>query len=445
MRISLRLKLTLISLLLMLIPLIGFRFSTMLQSSLLARREDALLFTAKAVATTLGDRPDIFDRELFHSLDRSRDLYLFRLSISIRLNGKVDDWQPELGQSEKFGVEHVLFSFGPYSPVSLTFRHLVGQRGKYLYALFRVHDDTIVYRNPNSLYPGKADHIQIGLLDREGTLQRFLMATDRPGWFNGFRMDNNPENLIPVANESRIQGVWLETDGGYTVEMRIPLAMIGKRLAFAVADVDDEKTWKVETLIGTANPGEIGEIGWLLAPSKTIETLLSRLDRPHSRIRIVDSNRRVRARFGNLQALETEKIEQGKSSLLNGLHRQLAPIYRLFTEPFTTSFTAGGSQARKLDIADIEEGLKGKSSITHYRLDGAEVEIMASITPLFDGEKIVGDFAEALPLWLEHGWQSSYPEITFYCHTPDMPVFIHGEQPRCPFYNKPPQQPSTRI
>ncbi|MCK5071011.1 MAG: histidine kinase, partial [Desulfocapsa sp.] len=255
MRISLRLKLTLISLLLLLIPLIGFRFSAMLQSSLLASREEALMFTARAVATALANRPDIFDRELFHSLDQSRDLYLFHLSNSIRLNGKTDDWQPELMQSEEFGAEHLLSSMAPYSPDSLTFRHLVGQRDKYLYALFLVQDDRLVYRHPNSLYPGKADHIQIGIEDQTGKLHRYLLAAKKPGWINGFRMDPDPKNHLPQGNEPRIQGVWAETEEGYIVEMRIPLDMIGKRLAFAVADVDDARQRKVEMLIGTANPG----------------------------------------------------------------------------------------------------------------------------------------------------------------------------------------------
>ncbi len=392
MRISLRLKLTLLSLLLLLIPLIGFRFSAMLQSSLLTSREDALLFTAKAVATALANRPDIFDRELFHSLNQSRDLYLFRLSSSIRLNGKTDDWQPELDQSKKFGAEHVLSSTSAYDPTSLTFNHLLGQRGKYLYALFSVHDDKVVYRRKNSLHPTKADHIQIGIQDQAGELQRYLLATEKPGWINGFKMDTDPENLMPVANELRIQGVWTATQQGYSVEIRIPLDMIGKRLAFAVADVDNEYTREIETVIGTANPGQIGELGWLLAPSSDIEALLKSLDRPHSRIRIVDSNRRVRARFGSLQTTEAKLSAQNQdsSSLLNWLHQQLAPVYRLFTEPFTTTFTTVGSQARQLDIMGIEDGLEGKSSITRYRLDDARVEVMAAITPLRDNGKIVG-------------------------------------------------------
>jgi dedicated sortase system histidine kinase len=379
-RISLRLKLTLLSLLLLLIPLIGFRLSGMLQFDLLASREDALMFTAKAVATSLGNRPDLFNRELFHSEDQNRDLYLFSLSNSIRLNGKVDDWQPELSQSEEFGAEHLLASSGHYNPESLHFKHLLGQRGKYLYGLFLVQDDRLVYRHKDSLQPAKADHIQISILDKSGLLKRYIIATEKPGWVNGFLMDADPEKTIPVANEPRIQGVWTETDNGYILEMRMPLSMIGNRLAFAVADVDDQDTRIVHNLIGTGNPEQTGELGWLLAPSKQIEKLLEKLDLPHSRIRVVDKNQQVRARFGTLQN-DSEKE--------TFLRRTMAPVFRLFTEAFTEDFP-DSNQAKMLNIQGIKEGLQGKSSITHYHLPEVNVEVMAAITPLLDEGRVEG-------------------------------------------------------
>ena len=380
MRISLRLKLTLISLLLLLIPLIGFRFSAMLQANLLASREDALMFTARAVATSLANRPDLFARELFHSEDQNRDLYLFRLSNSIRLNGKTDDWQPELKQSEQFGAEHLLSSPEHYNPESLHFNHLLGQRGKYLYALFQVVDDHIVYRKKNSLHHSKADHIQIGIQDVSGNVSKYLLSTGKPGWISGFLMDSDPENMIPVADEPRIQGVWLETPDGYTVEMRMPLSMVGKRLSFAVADVDNPETRGIENLIGTASPERTGELGWLLAPSRQIEKLLAQMDLPHSRIRVVDENRRVRARYGKLQ--EESRPESFP-------HLLLAPVYRLFTEAFTEDFK-DANQAKMLDIQGIEEGLEGHHNISHYQLANADVEVMAAITPLFNEGKVVG-------------------------------------------------------
>ncbi len=380
MRISLRLKLTLLSLLLLLIPLIGFRFIAMLQTNLLASQEDALMFTAKAVATSLGDRPKLFASELVHSENKNRDLYLFSLSNSIRLNGKVDDWQPELSQSEQFGAEHLLYAHDSYNPDSLSFKHMVGKRGKYLYGLFLVRDDRVIYRTKDSFYPTRADHIQIGIQDKPSLVRRYIIATDKPGWVNGFLMSSDPDELIPMGNESRIQGIWTETDEGYVVEMRMPLSMIGKRLSFAVADVDNDVTYRVETLIGTANPEHSGELGWLLEPSKHIEKLLEKLDLPHSRIRVLDQKGQVRARFGKLQ-------EEGSHKTF--LHGVFDPIYRLFTETFTENFTET-KQAKTLDIKGIEEGLQGHSNITHYQLPDVTVEVMAAITPLFDGDRVVG-------------------------------------------------------
>ncbi len=380
MRISLRLKLTLLSLLLLLIPVIGFRFSAMLQTNLLASREDALMFTAKAVAISLGNKPKLFDQELFHSKDHNRDLYLFSLSNSIRLNGKTDDWQPELSQSEQFGAEHLLSSRSRYDPNSLRFNHLLGQRDKYLYGLFQVVDDHVVYRHPNSLFPSRADHIQIGIQNDSGMVSRYIIATDKPGWVNGFLMDSNPKTLLPLGNEPRIQGIWAQTSTGYTLEMRMPLSMAGKRLSFAVADVDDPGSRVIENLIGTANPAHTGELGWLLAPSKKIESLLARMELPHSRIRVVDENRRIRARFGQLQQEEVDKR--------NFSHTLLRPIYRLFTDAFTEKFK--DIQAKMLDISGIEEGLAGRSSITYYQLENANVEVMAAITPLLQDTKVVG-------------------------------------------------------
>jgi len=96
MRISLRLKLALISLLLLAIPYTGMRLSSIVQTSLLESRKEALMFSARAVSSALSGRPGLFDRELFHALDQSRDLYLYKLTSPMRLNGKVDDWFPHL-------------------------------------------------------------------------------------------------------------------------------------------------------------------------------------------------------------------------------------------------------------------------------------------------------------------------------------------------------------
>lgn len=393
MRFSLRLKLTLVSLLLLIIPLIGFRFSEIITRDLVESRKETLLFSARAVASSLSGRTGLLDQELFHSLNQSRDLYLFQLTNPVRLNGKSDDWQPQLREAEEFAGEHLLRVTGIYNYNSLHFKHILGVRGKYIYALFQVTDDAVVYRPQGSLTIDRADHLQIGIEDQNGTLHRYLVSTTKPGWVNGYLMPANPAESLPVILEKRIQGVWLQTDTGYTIELRIPRDLIGDRFAFAIADVDDTIKREITALIGTANPESPEKLGWLLSPSKTIESILKALDRPQSRILIVDSNQRIRASFGSLtpddEAIEA-KPENLLSSISSSIYGVLKPLYMLFTTPFTEEFKTPVALPTTLDISGIKEGLQGKSSITRYRIAEGQVEIMAAIAPLMENNKVIG-------------------------------------------------------
>ncbi len=397
MRLSLRPKLTLVSLLLLAIPFIGLRFSVTLKKNLLESRKETLMFSAKAVASALVGRPDLFNRELFHSLKHGRDLYLFQLSNPMRLNGQTDDWQPEISEMEEFGEDRLLFASAPYHYSSLHFSQIVGQRGNYLYALFLVTDDHIVYRKKKSLRLDLSDHLQIAIEDKEGKLKRYFMTTGKPGWINAFLMSDNLDDMIPVRNETRIQGVWSVTDTGYSIEMRIPLELIDRKLGFAIGDVDDPRARTTKYIIGSANPEKQEDLGWLLSPSSTIVEILKSISRPQSRIRVIDQNRRVRASYGSFEMDQadrpTNRQEQNRyesSPFSLSLNKLFAPLYALFTEPFPADFTVPSSQLTALDIQGIEEGLAGKSSITNYKVADGQVEVMAAITPLIENDTVMG-------------------------------------------------------
>ena len=393
MRFSLRLKLTLVSLLLLIIPFIGFRFSEIITRDLVESRRETLLFSARAVASALTGRTGLFDQELFHALDQRRDLYLFHLTNPIRLNGKSDDWLPQLHQAEEFAAEHLLRETGNYRYESLHFQHMLGVQGEYLYAIFVVTDDHVVYRPSQSLAIDGGDHLQIAFESQDGAMRQYLVSTDRPGWVNGFLMPEGADEMLPVIREPRIQGMWAETAQGYLIELRLPRELIGERFAFAIADVDDEQSRQVTSLIGTASPDRPEKLGWLLSPSKSIEHILKSLDRPQSRILIVDANQRVRASYGSL-ALEKGEAQPAPPSLSSLLgttiYDLLRPLYRMFTTPFTEEFKTPVATPTTLDISGIKEGLKGKSSITRYRIADGRVEVMAAIAPLMENTKVIG-------------------------------------------------------
>jgi dedicated sortase system histidine kinase len=388
MRCSLRLKLVLLSLLLLLFPLLGMRLNRTLKDSLIVSQRDTLNFTAQAVSAALTNRSDLFDREQFHALDQNRDLYLFQLSNSIKLDGSLEDWQPELTLAEQFGKEHLISKTDPAAPLTLSFRHLAGKQDKHLYAFFDVQDDHVIYRSRNSLRLDRSDHLQIVIEDNFGQ-RTYLVAPHEPGWVNGFLMPSSPIKF-PVS-EQRIQGTWRQTRTGCILELRIPLELLGSKLAFLVADVDDEDKRDVQAVIGTANLAENHEPGWLLGTSEPIEEILRSLDRPYARIRVVDQNKRIRAQVGSLRKLEPLPADaDALARLMRRVSELLHPLYRFFTTSFNADIEEQASQPTELDMKGIREGLAGRHSLTSYFLNNDDqVDVLAAIVPVYEGDKVL--------------------------------------------------------
>ncbi len=389
MRISLRLKLGLISFLLLAIPYSGMHLSTIVQTSLLKSREDALMFSARAVAQALSGRKELFNQERFHSLNHKQDLYLYQLTNPIRINGKLDDWSPHFQYAKHFGREHILDSPENFTPHSAGFNHMVGRRGEYLYSVFQVSDENIVFKKKNSLALDRSDHLKIVVEDRQGNLNRYIITAEKPGWVNCYLISKDFQNVLPVRPEPRIQGVLEEVFNGYILEIRIPFLLVGNKLAFAIADVDDSASRNVETVIGTANIDKPENIGWLLKSSSNIEEILVALNRPQSKIQVVDTNQHIRASFGSLNKKDITEPPHD-SDTLSHINNILSPIYRLFTEPFVTDFTDPRPQPSTLDIQGVSEALLGNSSISSYHIANGKVEVMAAITPLYENDVVVG-------------------------------------------------------
>lgn len=391
MQLSLRIKLTLVSFLLLFIPLLGLRFSDMIQKDLLESRKETMMFSARAVASTLTGNSGLLAREQFTSINPSRDLYLYPLQSPIRINGKNDDWALQSEKALVFGLEHLIYSKNKKPSDFFKFSHQLGIWTDYLYTIFDVTDKNIVYRQKNSLRLDLSDHLKISIEDQQGAIRHYIVTTDTPGWVNGFLMPQRETDPYPEKLEPNIQGMWVETDKGYTIELRMPMALVGKKMAFSISDVNDPAKRRIETIIGTANPSDKNKIGKAISPSRAIKDILQRLDRPHSRVFIIDSNRQVRASFGHL--LDPKNLEITDSSgLLSRIssitYQLLTPLYQLFLKPFSTGTVT--NQPTTLNLEGVDLALQGESTVTSYRPDKTTTEIMAAIVPLREDNTIIG-------------------------------------------------------
>ncbi|MGD8743183.1 MAG: proteobacterial dedicated sortase system histidine kinase [Granulosicoccaceae bacterium] len=384
----LRSKLLLITLILLAIPWTGYEYVREMERFLRTGMENNQLDQARAIATVLHERDELFAprADLSRQLQSGPTLYARKLEQPVQLDGYTDEWQTLLEHSREYAAEHVLQSAGRYTPGTLSFQHLMGIWQRHLYVLFIVRDDHVVYRAPNSLHIDRSDHLQIVLEDKENQLQRYLVTTRAPGWVNAYLLDNEQQGNIAKRPEVRIKGEWQETADGYVLEMRIPLAMLGSRITFAVADVDRPLA-TVQTLVGTAGITQASELGTILTPSDAIETILQGLDRGESRIWITNTNGHVLALTGSLDAGTTTTPAQTEKNVWQNL---LDLAYTaILTQP-TSNFVDDLSGVSRLQGEDVRKALAGSAATRWRETPDKRVAILSAAHPVWSNGDVIG-------------------------------------------------------
>ena len=302
-RFGLRIKLLFFSSFLFAIPYLGYQYVWELEAYLRIGQEQTMLGTARSVATALHERPKLFNAQSSFNADviKGKDLYAHKVTFPIQLDGELADWRDYTDFAIEYSQENLTRLRQPYDPASLKFTHVIGEYEEHLYAMFDVTDDALVYRARNNLKIDRNDYLQISMIDLLGEFQRYMVAPMQEGWVNAFQLEDNYERVIPAGLETRIQGFWKPTDKGYVIELRFPLAMMQSRIAFAISDVDDQRSGFVKYSVGTANPDREEDLGTVLVPSPEIEDILRGLQYTNARVWVIDKHKRVLAKSGRIQ------------------------------------------------------------------------------------------------------------------------------------------------
>jgi len=382
----LRSKLLIVSLALLVIPWAGYEYVREMESFLKQSKQITLAQSAQTIATVMHNRRKLFDptADISYSLNDQRNIYARKLDQSIQLDGYTEDWTPHLEHARLYAKNALIQGNSPYDATSLSFKHLLGKNGKYFYTLLIVNDDKIVYRRPNSLRLDQSDHLLIAIQDRNENIQRYILSTQAPGWVNAYLLPDNPDDFRPVRPEIRIKGEWQETDQGYNLELRIPESMLGNKISFTLADVDDSALRTTKYLLSTSGSQSIDELGSILTPSPDIEKILQGLNRSNSRIWVINRNRHVLALTGSLTNTAIDDASQGITSSI------LDPIYRLLLQQPSQTVDDKLDGVSRLDGKDVVSALEGKPDINWRRsLDNQSVILSAS-HPVWDNGEVIG-------------------------------------------------------
>ncbi|RDV24216.1 proteobacterial dedicated sortase system histidine kinase [Alteromonas aestuariivivens] len=396
-RFSIRVQLAVLSLFLFTIPWLGYKYVWEVEQYLRIGQEQTMIGTARAVATALHERPALFDSQaaFLQNVRPGTDLYAPTIDAPIQLDGKLNDWQSVRELSQTYTDSQIVTQFASKgTAVTLSYDHMVGRHGDYLYAMFEVNDNSVVWRSPDSLSVDNGDHLLISLKPRAGDLERYIIAPYASGWVNAFRLNDNPNSYRATGNALAIQGRWQETPKGYNIELRFPLTMTSGSLAFALVDVDDTTQRIKQYAMGTADPARLEGMGTVVTPSPEIERILSGIRYADSRVWVVDKHKRVLARAGDIRSAPGYRPPPSPASELPlwqwiESHWLLPLYYHILTRP-PADFVDELQDAYALAGLDITTALGGHpDSLWRLSPDNKAV-ILSAAYPIFIDGQVMG-------------------------------------------------------
>ncbi|MCU7813561.1 MAG: histidine kinase [Candidatus Thiodiazotropha sp. (ex Notomyrtea botanica)] len=361
---SLRFKLLIASLTLLVIPWIGYLYLLEIEDSLRQSQETLLLSRAEIVANLLNDRLTAEENQTLLASDEtiSTSLYVHPLEQAPVADGYPEEWGKLITQTRRYLASET-------STDAVSFELLAGYHQEYLYLLMLVSDTTLTYPKPGGPLTS-GDHLILALPGTVRKSRQYLLGTSAPGWIRVLQTDN-------LQSETAIRGEWQETSTGYNVELRIPLAMVDRGLSLAVINKDNIND-KPIGIAATSGWQTNANLARLVMPSLPSEMLLKGLDSDSHRYTILNRQRQVIGRYGNLPPPEPSQT--------TFTSRILAAL--LVERPVSNEYKR--EHAGHMDGPEIRRALSGGGKVHRYRTRRSQSAILSAAYPLYNADKISG-------------------------------------------------------
>jgi dedicated sortase system histidine kinase len=403
---GIRFKLVFLSSFLLVIPWLGYRYILEMEDYLRRGQEQVVLGTARALATALNERPELFDEGTFGPTRRSENLYVYPIYYALGLDDNtLNDWGDYQRYELSYGRANTIatplnpqseFSRYYHNDESLNFKLLVGEHNRFLYAYINVVDNQLVYRSPDSVSIHRSDFLQISMTSPDGELMSYVVSPRGPEFIYVYEIGGDLRDIGSLRHEERIVGQWYENLDGYTIELRMPLTMLGSSLGFAVYDVDDPATRSVTAVVATSNINEFERLGAVQRPTPEIDKIVEGMGYTDSRIQVVDRTRRVLLSVGDIQTATglsltaPEDAEEGNRYLRFLEDRVLHPIYyQILTKP-SNDFIDELYVGSRLEGAHLSSALGGVAQTQFRTINEDQTRILEAAYPIYADGEIMG-------------------------------------------------------
>ena len=381
---GLRGQVFLVSLILLAIPWVGYRYIWQVEKFLREGQARVLAGTAQAVATALHDRPQLFEPISGGRRDNQGAalLYARTLAKPIMLDGKLDDWR---AQDVREGL------YRDETNPAFSFSQQAGKYDQFLYLAFDVKDAGVEWLNDKETLLDQTDHLQIVLGLGNGGVLKFKLALVKAPQVRAFRVTGSSEETETLLADSRIEAAWRATKAGYQMEVKIPLELLQGKLGFSVVNITNSPELQSVERLGTGD-----NLLSVVIPGTEIDAILRGVSRSTARIWVVDTLGRVLARTGSLQstlshAPDSINDDPWYKRWVKQLHTAtLRQIYSSLLASPDKAFVDDLANATKLEGSEIESAFNGAGA-TRWRMTPDKGAIVLSAAqPIWSGDHVAG-------------------------------------------------------
>lgn len=390
----LRTKLLLLALTTLALPWAGCQYAREMETVLRESEQQSLLAVATTIAGSLKGRQELlFRADSLSALDagNARDITPVVLSGAPLIDGRADEWD-----SNARGIVRVA------GPGNDGLRLLAATHERWLYLALLVRDDHLVF-DASEVTPLDAgtigDRIWLAFDDKRGGQQRLFFSATAAGRILARRIETREFGREETVEETRISAVWQRTrdsgaarDGGYVLEMSIPLSLVGQHIGIEIDDRD--RRGGPRSSYGTLDTSDLRATGRLIAASPDLNDHLRQFSQPGVELTVASSSGAV------LTRLDAPALP-GDFTRLRGF---LPRMYRLFLDGGAIPRSVS-QQERERAAQDLTaRAVRGKPESTLFAGPYENRVIVAAAAPIYaaDGKRVIGviQLAQTADRWL---------------------------------------------
>ncbi len=361
---NLKRQLLLISLLTLVLPWAGCEFIRETESALRTGQQQMLSGTARALADLIAQSPEQFPAAVGAAHLFGDQLYGHPLATRPEIDGYFEDWP--------LGTASLRTLRGADGPI----RFAIGLYEQSLFLYVEVSDDDDVYATPATIAvdngPQYSDRVSLMSANPPYLDESIVFAAEAPG-----RVVAYLRSARGFEPEPTILAHWQDVPGGYQLEARIPLRLLGTHIGINVRNTSSVlERGTTSSSFSARTPGVFVRI----SPELTL--IAQKLVQPGSRLVVTDQRGWRIATAGDLGT----QSKPGTDVVSNWLRI----AYEAFVEPGTAAAFASPDASGRERQPYIVSALDGRKDSAWFRGADSGTAIVAVAEPVTANGATIG-------------------------------------------------------